>query len=75
MEVQPSKPTSKGPSEWFTGDVWIDVIAQSQGTSPATFAFVHFSPEAEPHGTRTRSVNRRTSSKARDVFSLGVNQT
>jgi len=24
MEVHPKKPTAKGPTEWFTGDVWID---------------------------------------------------
>ena len=23
MDVQPKKPTTKGPAEWFTGDVWI----------------------------------------------------
>jgi quercetin dioxygenase-like cupin family protein len=44
MEVQPRRPTVKGPAEWFTGDVWIDTIAQGQG--PMTIGFVHFTPGA-----------------------------
>jgi quercetin dioxygenase-like cupin family protein len=27
MNIEPKKPTGKGPAEWFTGDVWMDVIA------------------------------------------------
>jgi len=46
MEMQHRTPTAKGPAEWFTGDVWIDTIAQSHGPSPATVAFVHFTPGA-----------------------------
>jgi len=44
MEVQPKKPTAKGPAEWFTGDVWIDAIAQGQGPSPLSLGSVHFTP-------------------------------
>ena len=44
MEVQPRRPTVKGPADWFTGDVWIDTIAQGQG--PMTIGFVHFTPGA-----------------------------
>src|SRR6266567_3164866 len=29
MEVDLRNPTTKGPAEWFTGDVWIDAIAQT----------------------------------------------
>ena len=29
MEVEPRKPTIRGPAEWFTGEVWIDSIAAS----------------------------------------------
>jgi hypothetical protein len=28
VEVQPKKPSAKGPAAWFTGDLWIDAIAQ-----------------------------------------------
>jgi hypothetical protein len=31
MGVQPKKPTSKSPAEWFTGDVWIDRIVEPDG--------------------------------------------
>ncbi len=46
MEVEPRKPTAKGPASWFTGDVWIDVVAQAQGPSPMTIGSVHFTPGA-----------------------------
>jgi quercetin dioxygenase-like cupin family protein len=44
MEVPPKKPTAKGPAEWFTGEVWIDAIAQGQGPSPLSLGSVHFTP-------------------------------
>ena len=28
MEIEPRKPTYKGPEDWFTGDVWIDPIVE-----------------------------------------------
>jgi len=46
MEVQPKRPTAKGPAEWFTGDVWIDAIARAHGPSPMTVGSVHFTPGA-----------------------------
>ena len=46
MEHQQRKPTFKGPSEWFTGDVWIDPLAQAQGPSPVALGWVHFTPGA-----------------------------
>ncbi len=46
MGIQPTTPTSKGPSEWFTGDVWIDRIVDPDGDSPLSIAAVHFSPGA-----------------------------
>ena len=33
MEVQPKAPTTKGPADWFTGDVYVDLIAQAQGSA------------------------------------------
>lgn len=46
MDVQPSQPTARGPAEWFTGDVWIDAIAQGHDASPMNVASVHFPPGA-----------------------------
>lgn len=46
MQVQPKQPTAKGPAEWFTGDVWIDAIAQGQGSPPLSIGSVHFTPGA-----------------------------
>jgi quercetin dioxygenase-like cupin family protein len=46
MEVQPEKPYMKGPAEWFTGDVWIDAIAQGDVPSHVWVNAVHFSPGA-----------------------------
>jgi quercetin dioxygenase-like cupin family protein len=44
MEVQAKRPTTKGPDEWFTGEVWVDPIAQNQGPSPISLVSVHFTP-------------------------------
>jgi quercetin dioxygenase-like cupin family protein len=46
MEIQPSKPTAKGAPDWFTGDVWIDALAQGHGRSPMSVGLVHFAPGA-----------------------------
>ena len=42
MDVQPKRPTIKGPADWFTGDVFIDPIVQPQGDSPVNVGVVHF---------------------------------
>ena len=44
MEHVPTRPTSLGPPEWFTGAVFVDPIAQGQGTTPMTVGSVHFTP-------------------------------
>ena len=44
MEVQPKPPTMKGPAEWFTGEVWVDGIAQGRAPSPMSVGSVHFTP-------------------------------
>jgi quercetin dioxygenase-like cupin family protein len=44
MEHVPTRPTSQGPAEWFTGDVFVDPIAQGQGTTPMSVGSVHFTP-------------------------------
>jgi quercetin dioxygenase-like cupin family protein len=46
MEIQPGTPTAKGPSDWFTGDVWVDTLAQGHGASPMSVASVRFAPGA-----------------------------
>jgi quercetin dioxygenase-like cupin family protein len=37
--------TSKGPAEWFTGDVWLDALSDGQ-TAEMRISAVHFSPGA-----------------------------
>jgi quercetin dioxygenase-like cupin family protein len=49
MEVLRGNGTTKGPAEWFTGDVYIDPIAQGQGPTPMTVGSVHFTPCARTH--------------------------
>jgi len=46
VEIQPKRPSARGPAEWFTGDVWIDRIAAPRPPSRATVAAVHFAPGA-----------------------------
>jgi quercetin dioxygenase-like cupin family protein len=46
MEIQPKKPSVKGPAEWFTGDVWIDAIAMGEEPSRIRVSAVHFTPGA-----------------------------
>jgi quercetin dioxygenase-like cupin family protein len=41
-----SVPSVKGPAEWFTGDVRIDMMFKHEGGSPATGAIVTFEPGA-----------------------------
>jgi quercetin dioxygenase-like cupin family protein len=38
--------TTKGPSEWFTGDVYIDAVAAPSGQSRLSANSVHFTPGA-----------------------------
>ena len=46
MEVSPNKPTVHGPDRWFTGEVWIDAVAEGHGASPMTVGSVRFTPGA-----------------------------
>jgi quercetin dioxygenase-like cupin family protein len=46
VDVQPKKPTMKGPAEWFTGAVWIDGIVEPEGDSQLNIGAVHFTPGA-----------------------------
>ena len=53
MHIEPRKGTSRGPNDFFTGDVWIDPVFQS--TSGLAVNTVRFSPGARTawhaHGT------------------------
>ena len=47
MNIEPKLPTRKGPTEWFTGDVYIDVIhARKAEPSRMVCGRVHFTPGA-----------------------------
>ena len=46
MDIEPKQPTSKGPAEWFTGDVWIDRIVNAEAPSRLSVGAVHFTPGA-----------------------------
>jgi quercetin dioxygenase-like cupin family protein len=47
MQVETKRPTAKGPSEWFTGDVYIDVVhGRKEEPSRMACGWVHFAPGA-----------------------------
>lgn len=56
--------TNPGPSDWFTGTVYIDTIAVPSPPSRVGAALVHFAPARAPPGTRTPTARRSTSPKA-----------
>ena len=41
-----NQPTGKGPAEWFTGEVYLDVIARGEGESRIRVNTVRFAPGA-----------------------------
>ena len=45
MEFLPKRPTIHAPADWFTGDVWLDIVVQSQDSGLAISA-VRFTPAA-----------------------------
>ncbi|MEN3315950.1 MAG: hypothetical protein V7605_2184 [Acidimicrobiaceae bacterium] len=46
MGVEQKPPTTKGPADWFTGDVWMDPVVQPDGNFQISIAAVHFTPGA-----------------------------
>ena len=46
MEFDGKRPTVKGPTEWFTGDVWLDGLIEPRDESTLMVAAVHFHPGA-----------------------------
>jgi hypothetical protein len=60
MEIKPKRPSLKGLSDWFTGDVWIDGLVQPDEHSPLNVGAVNFSPEPASHGTLTTAARPST---------------
>ncbi|MGW4946457.1 (R)-mandelonitrile lyase [Actinoplanes sp. NPDC004185] len=46
MEILSKQPTTKGPAQMFTGDVWFDVVAKGEPPSRLRVNTVRFSPGA-----------------------------
>lgn len=46
MQILPKPATAKGPAEWFTGDVWYDVIIRGESPSRVRVNTVRFAPGA-----------------------------
>ena len=46
MEIQAKQPSTTGPADMFTGDVWLDVIARGEEPSRLRVNAVHFAPGA-----------------------------
>jgi quercetin dioxygenase-like cupin family protein len=46
MEIQPKKSSGKGPGNLFTGEVWMDSIAQGEEPSRVRVNLVRFAPGA-----------------------------
>ena len=44
MELLAKKPTAKAPAERFTGEVWVDMVAEGQEPSRLRMGVVRFSP-------------------------------
>jgi hypothetical protein len=44
VEIQKKRPSTKGPADMFTGDVWFDVIAAGDPPSQLRVNVVRFSP-------------------------------
>jgi quercetin dioxygenase-like cupin family protein len=46
VQIQPKQPSTKGPVDRFTGDVWIDGIARGEEPSRIRVSAVRFTPAA-----------------------------
>jgi quercetin dioxygenase-like cupin family protein len=46
MQITRGVDTVRGPSDWFTGDVYIDAVAVPEATSRVSASAVHFTPGA-----------------------------
>ncbi|MFB7948686.1 cupin domain-containing protein [Kitasatospora phosalacinea] len=52
MEFVQPPPTSRAPSDWFTGDVWWDVVVAGREPSRLRANLVRFAPGARTHWHR-----------------------
>jgi quercetin dioxygenase-like cupin family protein len=46
VQIEPKPPTAKGPADWFTGDVFLDVIVRGEDPSRVRVNAVRFTPSA-----------------------------
>ena len=46
MEITPRRSSIKGPADWFTGDVWLDLLIEPREPSTLNVAAVRFAPGA-----------------------------
>jgi quercetin dioxygenase-like cupin family protein len=46
MEILPRQPSTKGPAEMFTGDVWFDVLVRGEDPLRVRVNTVRFAPAA-----------------------------
>ena len=46
MQIVPKPPSTRGPAEWFTGEVWIDAIARGEAPARISVTAVRFTPGA-----------------------------
>jgi len=46
MKILPPQPTTKAPSERFTGDAWLDVLVRGEGETQLRVSVVRFAPGA-----------------------------
>lgn len=52
MQLQPTRPTGKGPADCFSGDVYVDQHSDGSDPSRLVAASVHFTPGAHTHWHR-----------------------
>jgi quercetin dioxygenase-like cupin family protein len=49
MEIFTQPPTTKGPAETFTGDVWVDLVHAGPKPGRSRLSVVRFAPGARSH--------------------------
>lgn len=70
MEITPLPSTQKGPEEWFTGDVWFDVLGAPPAPARLRVNTVRFAPGA--HTFWHRHVNGQTLHVTEGVARVGT---
>jgi quercetin dioxygenase-like cupin family protein len=49
MQITRNIETAAGPTDWFTGSVYVDAVAAPAGASRVSASSVHFTPGARTH--------------------------